>query len=79
MARQQCTNFPDIAQEESQANIEQKEKIVRIMLTKTWLVVSIFYEFPEHYMEKQCSRHLYFLLKTKAKFTTFRSFWLQNI
>ena len=27
--RQLCTNFPDIAQEESPANIEQKDKIVR--------------------------------------------------
>ena len=29
-------------------------------------------------MEKQCSGHLYFLLKTKAKFTTFGTFYLQN-
>ena len=28
MPRQHCTHFPDIAQEESQANIEQKDKIV---------------------------------------------------
>ena len=29
MPRQHCTHFPGIAQEESQANIEQKDKIVR--------------------------------------------------
>ena len=29
MPRQHCTNFLDIVQEESQANIEQKDKIVQ--------------------------------------------------
>ena len=29
MPRQHYTNFPDITQEESRANIEQKDKIVR--------------------------------------------------
>ena len=29
MQRQQCANFPNIAQEEFRANIEQKDKIVR--------------------------------------------------
>ena len=29
MPHQHCTNFPDIAQEKSWANIEQKDKIVR--------------------------------------------------
>ena len=29
MPRQHCTNFPNIAQETFQANIEQKGKIVR--------------------------------------------------
>ena len=29
MPRQHCTNFPEIAQEKSRANIEQKDKIVR--------------------------------------------------
>ena len=29
MWRQNCTSFPDIAQEKSRANIEQKDKIVR--------------------------------------------------
>ena len=28
MQRQHCTNFPDIAQEKSRANIEQKDKFV---------------------------------------------------
>ena len=31
-----------------------------IILTKNWLTVSTFPEFPEHPMEKLCSRHLYF-------------------
>ena len=26
--------------------------VKNIILTKNWFVVSIFYEFPEHYMEK---------------------------
>ena len=29
MWRQDCTNFSDIAQQKSRANIEQKDKIVR--------------------------------------------------
>ena len=29
MWRQDCTNFPDIAQQKSRANIEQKDEIVR--------------------------------------------------
>ena len=29
MTRQHCTNFPNIAQEKSRANIGQKDKIVR--------------------------------------------------
>ena len=29
MPHQHCTNFPDIAQEEYRANIEQKDKTVR--------------------------------------------------
>ena len=29
MRRQHCTNFPSLAQENSQANFEQKDKIVR--------------------------------------------------
>ena len=29
MLRQHCTNFPEIAQEKSRANIEQKDKIIR--------------------------------------------------
>ena len=39
--------------------------------TKNWFAVSNFYELPEHHMEKQCSGHFYFLLKTKVKLTTF--------
>ena len=31
MPRKHCRNFPDIAQEKSRANIEQKDKILRNM------------------------------------------------
>ena len=54
----------------------KKEKFIfvkNIVLTRIWFVDSIFYEFPAHYMEKQCYCHLNFLLKTKAKFTNLRT------
>ena len=41
--------------------------------TKNWFVVSNFWEFPKHDTEK-CTGHLYFLIKTKVKFATFRTF-----
>ena len=34
--------------------------VKNIVLNKNWFVVSIFHEFPEHHMEKQCPRHLQF-------------------
>ena len=36
MMRQHCTNFPDIAEENSRAKFEQKDKIVQNM--STWLI-----------------------------------------
>ena len=47
------------------------------VLTKNWFVVNNFWEFPKDHTEK-CFGHLYFLLKTKVKFATFRTFWLQS-
>ena len=39
MQQQHCTNFPDIAQEKSRANNQQKDKLVRNINTKLedWL------------------------------------------
>ena len=47
--------------------------VKNIVLSKNRFVVVIFYEFPEHRLERYCSDHLYFLLKIEAKFTTFRT------
>ena len=52
--------------------------VKNIVLTKNWFVESNFFELPELHMEKYCSGHLYFLLKTKLKLTTFRIFQLQS-
>ena len=62
-------------------NILKKEILIfvkNIVLTKNWFVVSNLCEFPKHDTEKWGSGHLYFLLKTKVKFTTFRTFYLQS-
>ena len=48
--------------------------VKNIVLTDNWFVVSNFGEFPKHHTEKLCSDHLHLLLKTKVKFTTFRTF-----
>ena len=48
------------------------------LLTKNWFVPGKFCEFCKHHMEKCRSCHLYFLVKTKIKFTTFKSFYLQS-
>ena len=47
--------------------------VKKIELTKYWFTVSDFSDFPKAHMQK-CSGHLYFLLKSKVKFTTFRTF-----
>ena len=47
------------------------------VLTKNWFVVSNFWELPKYHTEK-CSGHLYFSLKIKVEFTTFRTFQLQS-
>ena len=51
--------------------------VKNIVLTKNWFVVDNFREFPKDHTEK-CFGHLYFLLKTTIKFTTFRTLWLQS-
>ena len=48
--------------------------VKNIELTKNWLVVSNFLEFPEDHTEKYFSGNLYFLLETKVKFTNVRYF-----
>ena len=48
--------------------------VKRIVLTENWFVVSNFGEFSKHHTEKEGSGHLYFLIKTKVKFTVFRTF-----
>ena len=37
MQRHYCTSFPDIVQEKSRANSDQKEKIVRYVLPFYWI------------------------------------------
>ena len=44
-----------------------------VVLTKNWFVVSNFSEFRMHHTE-ECPGDLYFILKTKVKFATFRTF-----
>ena len=39
MQREHCTDFPDIAQENSRANFEQKDKIVRNSSTRILRIV----------------------------------------
>ena len=48
--------------------------VTNIVLTKNCFVVSNSWEFPKHHTEKQSSCQLYFLLNTKVKLTTFRTF-----
>ena len=48
--------------------------VKRIVLTENWFVVSNFGKFSKHHTEKEGSGHLYFLIKTKVKFTVFRTF-----
>ena len=52
--------------------------VKNIVLTENWFAVSNFREFPKHHTENECSGHMYFLLKTKVKLTTFRNFYLQS-
>ena len=61
---------------EIRTQIEKKKFVLvkNVVLTNNWFVVSVFHEFPEHRMKKYCSGYLYFLLKTKAKFTIFITF-----
>ena len=47
--------------------------VKNIVLTKNLFVVSNSWESPKDHTKKKCSGHLYFLLKTKVKFTTFRT------
>ena len=48
--------------------------VKNIVLSKNCFVDSNFLEFPKHHTEKYCSHYFYFLVKTKVKFTTFRTF-----
>ena len=43
MPRQHCASFPDTAQEKSQANIEQKDKTVRNILSQLDNIAQGFY------------------------------------
>ena len=51
--------------------------VKNVLLIKNWFIVSDFSEYLLRHIEK-CSSHLYFLFKTKVKFTTFGIFQLPN-
>ena len=61
MPRQHCTNFPDIAQEKSRANIEQKDKIgqniTKLPVLSVFMAVFFSYTLkllgPQHIREAQ--------------------------
>ena len=46
------TDFFDGDQKRKRDQSTDRKKIKNIALSKYWFVVSIFYEFPEHHMEK---------------------------
>ena len=48
--------------------------VKNIVLPKNWFVDSNLLEFPKHHTEKYYSDYFYFLVKTKVKFTAFRTF-----
>ena len=67
-------NWKEIKTQTEKGNIHNCKKYFTEYRLKIGLLFSNFWKFSKDHTEKWCSAHLYFLLKTKVNFTTFRTF-----